>query len=188
MAKLNITQRRYILSQILRQAQEQLEKKYRKAAQAGDGTSFVIRIQNRVPSVEESGLDVRTEYLLRKDTCLSLDRAAAKASKEAYLPDSWYKAEYDAERFTVYTEMEECMSKPRVTIEFHNEAKAIKTLRNKVRREFGKNYEKQAELLSEARYDVMEFNKWFKKVAVPKTMLVSEGEQLLDELKKSMPV
>lgn len=192
MATLNLTQRRYILNELVTRHFKSLEQKYKSRGHAllrGNGYYLVkpkirqVRV-NGTRSTYEYEIEVGQGHLLDSKTCFNLDKTAESFGTGAELPDSWYFEQYKAGKYKLTAEMQKCYSRPKVSCDFTNEAKALKAAQAKARKDFKVAYKKQAETLSELRYDVLEFHNWLEDVAKPQIMLSKGDADLLSNLLK----
>ena len=140
------------------------------------GTSSSL--QYALPEDKNSGLTSKIDKV----------KMAMAFAETVELPEGWYRDEFKKGNYDVKVEFERCMTQPRSTVVFKNKERELKKRQASLKRQFKSAYKKQAEVLSELRYDVMEFNKWYQDVALPEIMLSNDGKKAYDELIKSMPI
>jgi len=189
----NLTQRRYVLNELIKRKSKQLEKKY-----AGKGSALLrgresYLVEPRLYREYEPGSRTKVTYVLKyikgymldSKTCVNLDATAKDFGDGQQLPDTWYFEQYKAGHYVLKAEMEKCMVRPKLTCTFPNEAKELKKHQASARKKFKAAYKAQADVLSELRYDVMQFNNWLEDEAKPAIMLSKGDADLLTKLLKT---
>lgn len=189
LARLTKSQRDFITRRVMTEMKVKLNKKIERHPSV-DYLQYAGKYEARL-DVHFHGHELSVFADSELDTCVDAKARAERVRKDTELPDVWYRQQYDAGNFTLVHEMPECAIRPKLSIKWTNEAKALKAAQTKAyntaMRRIKKLHKSRVVLRDELRVDVMEFNKWVYEVLEPELMLTLDGANALERVMAMMP-